>query len=474
MTIKFYNTLTKKKEIFKPLKDKTVTIYNCGPTVYDYAHIGNFRAYLFADVLRRYLEYVGYKVKQIMNITDVGHLTEDEVEAGIDKMEKAAKREKKSVHDIAEFYTQAFKKDIENLNIKKPHKLPKATEHVKEMIEIIKILIEKKYAYEKNGSVYFEVRKFKNYGKLSGNTIDKLEAGKSGRVKNNPDKKSQLDFALWINNPNHIMTWKSPWSIGYPGWHIECSAMSKKYLGETIDIHTGGEDNIFPHHESEIAQSEAANGKKFVRNWMHVRHLLVEGEKMSKSLGNFYTLQDLIDKGFSSNAIRYLLLSAHYRKPLNFTMQGLKDAQTTLNRLIEFMDKLENINGKENKNLNKIIESAKNKFEKALNDDLNMPLALSAVHAFVSKINKLIEEKNLSKKNAKKVKKTMEDFDKVLGVLKHKKEKIPEEIKKLLKQREKARNKKDFKKSDEIRKKIKDLGWEVQDIESKQKLIKRI
>lgn len=474
MVIKFYNTLSRKKEIFKPVENKKVRMYSCGPTVYDYIHIGNLRAYVFSDILRKYLEYSGYTVKKIVNITDVGHLTQEEIEYGIDKMEKAAKRENKDVWDIAEFYTEAFKKDCERMNIKEAYKLPRATEHIKEMIKLVEKLIEKKYAYVSNGSVYFDVHKFKNYGKLSGNTIEKLEAGKGGRVKHNPDKKSQLDFALWIKDKNHIMKWKSPWSVGYPGWHLECSAMSMKYLGETIDIHTGGEDNIFPHHESEIAQSEAANGKKFVKYWMHVRHLLVEGEKMSKSLGNFYTLQDLIDKGHSPKAVRYLLMSAHYRKPLNFTMEGLENSKITLDRMLEFMEKLGEVDGKKNPKVKDLIENVKNEFKEAMNDDLNTPIALSAIHDFISKINKLIDEKNVCKDDAKKINKIMQDFDKILGVLKIDKIKVPKEIKELLHKRKLARKNKDFKKSDNIREKIRNLGWEVQDTEKGQKLIKRI
>ncbi len=474
MAIKFYNTLSKSKEVFKPIENKKVRMYTCGPTVYDYIHIGNLRAYVFSDILRRYLEYSGYNVKKIVNITDVGHLTHEEIESGIDKMEKAAKREDKDVWDIAEFYINAFKKDCEEMNIKEPYKLPRATEHIKEMIKLVEKLIEKKYAYISNGSVYFDVHKFKDYGKLSGNTIEKLEAGRGGRVKHNPDKKSQLDFALWIKNENHIMKWESPWSVGYPGWHLECSAMSMKYLGETIDIHTGGEDNIFPHHESEIAQSEAANGKKFVNCWMHVRHLLIEGEKMSKSLDNFYTLQDLIDKGHSPKTIRYLFLNAHYRKPMNFTMESLGAAKKTLDSLIEFMEKLDEVDGKKNPIVKELIENVKMEFRKAMDDDLNTPIALSAIHNFISKINKLIDEKNMCKRDAKKIKKTMQEFDNVLGVLKIDKINVPKEVKKLLKQRRISRKNKDFKESDEIREKIKKLGWEVQDTEKGQKIIKRI
>lgn len=475
MSLKFYNTFGKEKQEFKPINKGEVLMYNCGPTVYDYSHIGNFRAYVFADTLRRYLEYSGYRVKQVINITDVGHLTEDELESGIDKMEKAAKREGKTALDIANFYTEAFLKDWNILNLEEPIARPKATEYIKEMIELIQVLLEKGFAYEKNGSVYFEVEKFPEYGALSGNSIEKLEAGRSGRVEKNPDKKNQLDFALWVNDPKHIMTWESPWSKGYPGWHIECSVMSSKLLGKTIDIHTGGEDNIFPHHDSEIAQSEAANGKKFVNYWLHPRHLLVNGEKMSKSKGNFFTVTDLLQKGFSPKAIRYVLFAAQYRTPMNLTLESLKDAETTLSRLFEFMQKLEETkDGTDNPKTGELIETAKNKFKEAMDDDLNTSLALAAIHEFVSEINKAIAEGKLSKKNAGAIRDVMLEFDKVLGLNLGEKEVVPVEVKKLAEERENARKEKNFKRSDELRDEIKKRGWEAQDTPEGQKLRKRI
>jgi len=281
--LKLYNSLTKQKEIFQSLaeekkKKKLVTMYTCGPTVYDYVHIGNLRSFLVADLLRRFLEFKGYKVKQVMNITDVGHMTSD-AESGEDKMEAAARREKKDPWQIAEFFTKAFFADAQKINLKKAWKYPRATDHVKEMIKIIEKLVKNGYAYEVNGSVYFDLSKFSDWGKLSGNKLEDLIAG--ARVEVISEKKNPYDFALWIKNPAHIMQWDSPWGKGYPGWHIECSAMAMKYLGEMIDIHTGGEDNKFPHHESEIAQSEGATGKQFVRYWLHVKHLMVDGEKMS-------------------------------------------------------------------------------------------------------------------------------------------------------------------------------------------------
>jgi cysteinyl-tRNA synthetase len=463
--LKLFNTLTKRKEEFKPLKDKIVTIYNCGLTVYDYAHIGNLRAYTFADILRRYLEYKGFTVKQVMNFTDVGHMFED-VDIGKDKMEDAAKREKKDPWSIAEFYIKAFLEDSKTMNFEEPMVRPRATEHIKEMIDLTQKLIKNGYAYVVNGSVYYDVAKFKNYGKLSGNTIDKLKTGGGGRVEFNADKKNQFDFALWINDPKHIMNWKSHWcEKGYPGWHIECSAMSMKYLGETVDIHTGGEDNIFPHHEAEIAQSEGATGKQFVRYWLHVRHLMVNGEKMSKSLGNFYTLKDLLKKGHSAKAFRYLMLSAHYRTSLNFTEESLKKAEETVNGLIDFMDKIQNfkIDTGYNNELHKKVLEAKEKFEEYMNDDLNMPQTLASIFDLLRETNKAIDERKVSQKNLKEVYEQMMEFDKVLGILETKKEKLPKEILDLVIKREGYRKRGDFETADKIRKELAEKGILIED-----------
>ncbi|MBR9682859.1 MAG: cysteine--tRNA ligase [Candidatus Aenigmarchaeota archaeon] len=465
--LKFYNTLTKEKEEFKPLDPTQVKIYNCGPTVYDYAHIGNLRSYVFADLLRRYLKYKDFGIKQIMNITDVGHMVgdEDASKTGEDKMEKAAKKEGKTVWDIANFYTKAFLEDSKKMNIEEPEARPKATEEINEMMDLVQKLITNGFAYISNGSVYFDITKFKHYGELSGNTIENLKTGAGGRVNNNPDKKNQLDFALWVNNPEHVMKWKSPWSEGYPGWHLECSAMANKYLGETIDIHTGGEDNIFPHHESEIAQSEGANGKPFVKYWMHTRHLLVNNEKMSKSKGNFYTLRDIEGKGFSPKALRYLFLSAHYRTPLNFTEENLKAAENTINNMINFLDRLEDVEDvdKYNETIDEKINETEKKFEENLDDDLNMPEALAAIFDLVSFVNKAIDDKEYSTENLTKTHETLMKFDKVLGVLEHDKIEITEELKELLGQRESARNDKDFKLADEIRDQLKDKGFVIED-----------
>jgi cysteinyl-tRNA synthetase len=464
--LKLYNTLTKKKEIFKPLKKGIVTLYNCGLTVYDYAHIGNLRAFTFADILRRHLEYKGFKVRQVMNFTDVGHMFED-VDIGEDKMEAAAKKEKKDPWTIADFYIQVFLEDSKKMNFEEPTVRPKATDHIQEMIDLVQKLIRKGYAYIVNGSVYFDAAKFKNYGKLSGNTIEKLKLGAGGRVEFNPDKKNQFDFALWINDPKHIMNWKSPWcEKGYPGWHIECSVMAMKYLGETIDIHTGGVDNLFPHHENEIAQSEAATGKKFVNYWLHIEHLLVEGGKMAKSLGNFYTLRDLLAKGYDPKAVHYLLMSTHYRQQLNFTFEGLEAAKNALDRLVNFVRRLMGADGSGcGEKIRALTNDAQRRFEEAMDDDLNISVALAALFDFVREVNKLLDDNMLSKGEAEEVYELMMRFDKVLGVIGEikRKEKLPKEAEELILKREEARKAKDWEAADKIREQLGSIGIIIED-----------
>jgi cysteinyl-tRNA synthetase len=469
MALRFYNTMSGEKEVFKPLRRGAVHIYNCGPTVYDYAHIGNLRAYVFADILRRYLEYRGFMVRQVMNITDVGHMTMDEETEGRgeDKIEMKARKEKKDPWEISKFYEKAFYEDIAKLNIKRAMTYPRATEHIKEMIKTIQRLIKKGYAYEANGSVYYDITKFKDYGRLSGNTIEKLEAGK--RIDVVREKRNWFDFALWKKDPKHIMQWDSPWGRGFPGWHIECSVMSMKYLGDTLDIHTGGEDNIFPHHECEIAQAEGATGKKFVRYWLHTRHLLVNGEKMSKSKGNFYTLRDLLKKGYDPKAIRYLLLSGHYRIRLNFTEKGLRSAEETVKRLQDFVSNLRGIREtrKRNPNVKKLVQKVKGNFEKAMDDDLNVALALGRVFDFVRDINRLAAE-GIGKDDARLVYDILLEFDKVLGLEleKLKIEKPSREIEKLIKKREGFRKGKNWKEADKIRDRLRKMGYILEDTET--------
>ena len=441
-------------------------MYNCGPTVYDYAHIGNWRSFLFADLLKRYLKYKGLKVKQVMNITDVGHLTSD-ADEGEDKLEKSAGLQNKTPEEIAHFYEKEFFKDLEVLNIDKADKYPRAMEHIKEMIALVETLIKKGYAYESNGSVYFDIAKFEDYGKLSGNTLDKLQAGK--RVEINPDKRNPHDFSLWVYNPKHLMYWKSPWNDhGYPGWHLECSTMSMKYLGEHFDIHTGGEDNKFPHHECEIAQSECATGKKWVNYWLHTKHLLIEGEKMSKSLGNFYTLRDLLAKNYTAEAIRYLLISTHYRQQLNFTLKGLEDAQKMIDKLVVFIQDLKKSDGVDDARI--LITNLQQDFEAGMDDDLNISQALAGLFDFVRQANKL----NLTSKSAKQVLELIFKLDSVLGLNLEKLAKhetsIPKEIQKLLTNRQTARNNKNWAESDRLRDEINSLGWQVEDTAEGQKV----
>ncbi len=466
-SLKLFNTLTKKKEEFTPQELGRVKIYNCGPTVYDYPHIGNLRRYIASDILRRYLEFSGYEVRDVTNITDVGHLTEDELDRGEDKIIAKAKKEKKSPYDLARKYTKAFLEDIKALHIRKAHFYPKATKHIQEMQEIIKVLLKKGYAYETKDGVYFSVEKFKDYGKLSGNTPAKIKKG--ARIEPSPYKKHPADFALWIKaHPQHLMQWESPWGKGYPGWHIECSAMSMKYLGETLDIHTGGEDNIFPHHENEIAQSEAVTGKPFVRFWMHSRHLLVEGRKMAKRDGTFYRLKDLADKGFSPLAFRLLVLQSHYRSKLNFTWKSMQQAQNSYQALLEWIRRLNNIQtkGEKNKKIKSQIDKTKEKFIQALNDDLNTPSALASVFKLMSVTNSRIDQGKLNQKDAENILKFLKKIDKVLAIFVNiflPKITIPHDVQNLIAEREKARRERNFKKADFFRNEINKLGFDIED-----------
>ncbi len=466
MVLKLFNTLTKQKEAFKPLREGVVTMYNCGLTVYDYASIGNLRAYTFVDILRRYLEYKGFSVKQVVNFTDVGHILGD-VDVGEDRIEAAAERERKDPWAVAEFYIKAFLDDWRKMNFEEPMVRPRATEHIKEMIELIQKLIDKGYAYVVNGSVYYDVTKFKDYGKLSGNTVEKLKLGAGGRVEFNPEKRNQFDFALWINDPKHIMNWKSPWcEKGYPGWHIECSAMSMKYLGETLDIHTGGVDNLFPHHENEIAQSEAATGKRFVNYWLHNEHLLVEGQRMGRSLGNIFKLSDIEARGHEPKALRYLLMSTHYRQQLNFTWDGLEAAKNAIDRMVNFVRRLWDADGRgSGEEIRCLIERVRREFEEAMDDDLNIGLALASLFEFIRDVNKLLDDNMLSREEAGEVYETMMRFDKVLGVIGEvrKEEKLPKEAEELIRKREEARRTRDWKTADQIREQLKSMGIVIED-----------
>lgn len=473
--LNLYNTLSKSKEEFVSLNPGKVGMYSCGPTVYGYVHIGNVRAYLLSDVTRRYLEYLGYEVRLIKNITDVGHLTEDDVaqgDSGEDKIEKAAAREKKTPEEIARFYEGYFKQLEKELNIEPAQYFPRATAHVPQMIKVIEGLIEKGFAYEKNGNVFFDVTKFADYGKLSGNTLENLKVG--ARLEEHPDKKNPWDFALWLKAPaGHLMQWPSPWSTGYPGWHIECSAMSTEYLGSTLDIHTGGEDNIFPHHEAEIAQTECFTGKKFVRFWLHNRHLLVDGKKMSKSKGNLYTMEDVKDKGFSAMDLRLLFLSSHYRSQMDFSWSALEQAHKNLQKINDFVLNLEAFSASENLPTETFdVATAQEKFESAMDDDLNTPLALSNLYELISQVNSELANDKISSQDAKRILILWKKMNTVFGLNLQGQAEIPEEIKRLIQERETARSGKDFKKSDNLRALIEKKGYLIEDTKDGMKIKK--
>ena len=456
MHVKFYNTLTRKKEEFKPLEGNTVRIYSCGPTVYSYAHIGNFRTYIFMDTLRRVLKYNGYGLKHVMNITDVGHL-ESDADEGEDKMEKAAKKENKNPYEIAKYYSEIFFRDMQRLNIEKPEIIAKATDHIAEMLEFVQGLLKNGYAYETSKGIYFDISKLDKYPVLSNRKIDEQIAG--ARVDVDEEKRSPYDFALWIKAPeNHIMKWESPWGLSYPGWHIECSAMGRKYLGDQFDIHTGGIDHIPTHHENEIAQSKGLTGKIPAKFWMHVEFLQVDGGKMSKSLGNTYTLDQLKEKGIEPLAYKLFCFTAHYRTKLNFTFDTALSTQKALNRLREGFIKHQE--GTEIIPEEKIKEY-EDKFLETINDDLNIPSAMGLVWEIIRSSQKSKQYANL-----------LLEFDKVLGLDllnskkyldEEKKVELPEEILQLIEQRKKAREDKDWDLSDQIRDILKEKGYSVKD-----------
>ena len=469
--IRFYNTFSKKVETFEPLEAGKVKLYSCGPTVYSHPHIGNFRSFLMADILKRFLEFKGFSVNHVMNITDVGHLLDD-ADEGADKLEEAARKEKKEPLEIAKFYIDSFTAASEMLNIKPADEYPRATEHIGEMIEMVETLVEKEYAYVVGQNVYYDVTKFADYGKLSGNTLDDLNAG--ARVEVNDEKKNPQDFALWKHDPKHIQQWDSPWGKGFPGWHIECSAMSTKYLGEQFDFHTGGEDNIFPHHECEIAQSEGASGKKWVKYWMHGRFLLFDGEKMSKSKGNLYTIGELVDKGFRKNAIRYVLISSHYRQNYNFTFDGLKAAEQAIDKISQCVfllgEAAKGDSGAIRDEVKAIVDNGVNGFDEALSDDLNMSKALAAVFELVKEANKL---KDINADEAKAILEAIEKIDSVLGVLEVGGDEIPKEIVDLAEERKQAKLSKDWSRADEIRDEVTEKGFVIEDMPGHEYRIKR-
>jgi cysteinyl-tRNA synthetase len=456
-----FNTLTRQKEIFTPISQGEVKLYTCGPTVYDYAHIGNFRAFLFEDLLKRWLRYCGFKVFHVMNFTDVD-----------DKTIRGSQVKSVPLRAFTDFYAKAFFEDIAMLNVDVADVYPRATDHVPEMVSIIKTLQAKGVAYTgEDGSIYYAVAKFPKYGQLSHLKIDELRVG--ARVSQDEyTKEDAQDFALWkaYTPEDGDAFWETELGKGRPGWHIECSAMSMKYLGETFDIHCGGVDNMFPHHENEIAQSEAATGKVFVNYWMHNEHLLVEGKKMSKSLGNFYTLRDLLKKGYDPIAIRYLLLSTHYRQQFNFTLEGLNAAKSAIDRLKNLIRRLQDINvaGKSSSEGKAAlqIQQVRQRFENAMNDDLNISIAIAALFDFAREINNLLDANFVSNEEAKKVYDVLTQFNSVLGIINTEKtdeEPLPSDIDALVQKREAARKNKNWKEADAIRDQLYTLGIIVED-----------
>jgi len=459
MTLQFYNDLSKKIEVFKPINKNKVLIYVCGPTCYSDIHIGNARTFLTFDLLKKYLKYKGYKVVHVQNITDVGHLTEDE--ARKDKVVAQAEKEHITPLEISKKYSERYFEVLKKLDIEKADFNPKATENIKEILEMAQKLIKLGYAYAVNGSIYFRTRKFKDYGKLCGNILENMYAG--ARIEVNKEKEDPYDFALWKNaSPEHAMKWKSKFGLGYPGWHIECSVMALKHLGKTIDIHGGGKDLIFPHHENEIAQSEAYNKKKFVNYWIHSEFLKINNEKMSKSLGNFLTAEDAIKK-WGSNVVRYFLISHHYRTEINITDEAVESKKKELERLQEFILRLKEVKGKKGKDIKKHLAKLKRDFEKHLDLDLNISAALGSLFEFVSETYKLMNKNLLIKKNSDEILKFLKKIDAVLGVLDFKEKKIDQKVLKLIKEREDARKRKDFSTADNIRKELKSLGIIVED-----------
>ncbi len=451
--LRFYNTLTRQKEDFHPIEPGKVNMYTCGPTVYNYPHIGNYRAYMFEDLLRRYLKYCNFQVTQVMNLTDVE-----------DKIIRDSQQTGLTLDAFTQQYKMAFFEDLKTLNIEAAEVYPEATTHIPEMVEMIQTLLERGYAYEVDGSIYYRIDQFPDYGKLAHFDPGELQRGASGRIDiDEYDKDDVHDFALWKawSSEDGDIYWDTDLGRGRPGWHIECSAMSMKYLGAHFDIHTGGEDNIFPHHENEIAQSEAATGQRFVNYWLHCRHLLVANQKMSKSLGNFYTLRDLLDRGYKPKGLRYTLLSTHYRQPMNFTLDGLSGAENAVQRLMDFMNALQTADGTGG-DVSELLQQTQTRFEEALDDDLNIAGALGAIFEMVRDVNRAIADRQLSAAAAAQVTALMQRFDTVLGILAED-DVEDDRAQALLVERQEARKQRNFARADEIRDELQQMGYAVED-----------
>jgi cysteinyl-tRNA synthetase len=464
-----FNTETRQIERIAPFDHQRIRLYTCGPTVYNFAHIGNFRTYVFEDLLRRTLRFLGYSVTQAMNITDVD-----------DKTIRGAIEKKCSLKEYTDPYRKAFFEDLDHLHIEKAEYYPAATEYIPEMIKLIETLIAKGCAYKsQNGSIYFKIKSFLTYGRLSHLHLDELMANASGdNDADEYDKENIADFVLWKSydsSRDGSIFWDSPFGPGRPGWHIECSAMAMKLLGETIDIHCGGVDNMFPHHENEIAQSESFSGQRFVRHWVHVEHLVVDHKKMSKSLNNFYTLRDLLKRGYTGTQVRYLLLSTHYRMQLNFTLQGLDAAKASLQRLEDLIIRLQeiDINGNVG-SIKELLSKADERFHDALIDDLNISPALAVLFDLLRELNTLCDANYLSRSDAQASLSLLKKWDTVLGVLPFNREDpIPPELQLLLQQREEARQKKNYSLSDQLRKEIVERGYVIEDTPSGARLKKK-
>lgn len=466
--MKVWNTETRKKEEIVPLDDKKIRLYTCGPTVYNFAHIGNFRTYVFEDLLKRTLHYFGYQVDHVMNITDID-----------DKTIAGAIHENQSVEEYTKPFTEAFFEDLKTLGIEPADHYPHATQYVPQMVEMIETLLDKGIAYRGGDeSIYFSIAKFPHYGRLSHLNLEELKAGASERVGTDEyDKEHVADFVLWKSyDPKRDgkIYWESPFGKGRPGWHIECSAMAMSLLGKTIDIHVGGVDNMFPHHENEIAQSEGCSGSPFVKLWLHSEHLLVENKKMSKSLGNFFTLRDLLEKGYTGPEVRLMLLSGHYRTQLNFTFAGLDAARATLTRLSDFVQRLQNAQG-EDGSVEDEIGEAKKAFDEALFDDLNISAALAALFEFVRKINQLFDQKKIGKKGAEACLEFLRKLDTVLNIIPFEEQEleVPKELEEALQKRQEARKQKNWAEADKQRDFILEQGYLIEDTPNGPKLKKK-
>lgn len=454
--IRFFNTLTRSKERFIPIEPGKVKMYTCGPTVWDYAHIGNFRSFIFEDILRKWLEHQGFKVTQVMNLTDVD-----------DRTITASKKEGVSLNEYTIRYIEAFFEDMHSLGIEKAEYYPRATENIPEMVAIIEKLIDKGYAYvTEDGSIYYDISKFKNYGQLSKIKVQELKEGARVKV-DEYEKEEAQDFALWKgwDESDGNVFWETSIGKGRPGWHIECSAMSMKYLGQQIDIHTGGVDNMFPHHENEIAQSEPVTGQKFVNYWLHCEHLLVNGKRMGKRFGNYYTLRDLMKLGHDPRIVRYLLMSTHYRQQFNFTFEGLEAAKSAIERLTNFLYRLNNANGIEREESGHLTTEFEVRFSQAMDDDLDIGAALASLFEFIRQTNNLLDRNEISHEQALKMSNLVMQFDKVLGVVieVRRQQALPKEAMELINKREEARKAKNWKEADRIREELKSIGILIED-----------